>query len=82
MKTYIVRVPASDIEARNICNGLKAQFFTNRDDILEHLKGVMENSYRCIVQPISNFMEDWNSTDDDGEYLHTEDYFISYVYLY
>jgi hypothetical protein len=65
MEIKIVLVPDDCKDARKVCNDIKNTVFTNLNELKETLIKELGTLDGVTIYDISEFMEDFNNSDDD-----------------
>jgi hypothetical protein len=82
METMIITVLAGEVIGRFELGVIENEVFESKQSLLNRLGSEAKELYKEGVLQIwkmTDFMEAWNSTDDDGEYLEIDSTFLGYV---
>ena len=65
MEIKIVLIPADRTDARKVCEGIENTVFANSNDLKETLIKELGTLDGVTICDISEFMEEFNDSDDD-----------------
>lgn len=82
METMIITVKAGEVIGRYELGVIENEVFESKQSLLDRLGSEAKELYKVNILQVwkmTDFMEAWNSTDDDGEYLEIDNTFLGYV---
>jgi len=81
MEIKIVLIPADRTDARKVCEGIENTVFANSNELKETLIKELGTLDGVTIYDISEFMDEFNNSDDDYAGLKDSigSEFISYV---